>query len=145
MNPPTEDIVVGTQTLKPGVYYRKNQIALCFEGNVKPYKLAVADITDMEALVSWSPRGGEAKWNLRYKEADAADWTVVNGQESRSYTLTGLNPGTKYEVQVQAVVGEETSDWTSSVTFTTMSCDAASTTEVIYAFMEVRDHKRFRW
>jgi hypothetical protein len=136
MNPPTEDIVVGTETLKPGVYYRKNQIALCFEGNVKPYKLAVADITDMEALVSWSPRGGEAKWNLRYKEADAADWTVVNGQESRSYTLTGLNPGTKYEVQVQAVVGEETSDWTASVTFLTMNCDAASTTEVIYAFMD---------
>jgi hypothetical protein len=136
MNPPTEDIVVGTQTLKPGVYYRKNQISLGFEDKVKPYKLAVADITDTEALVSWSPRGGESKWNLRYKEAAAADWTAVNGQENRSYTLTGLNPGTKYEVQVQAVVGEETSDWTSSVTFLTMSCDAASTTEVIYAFMD---------
>ena len=136
MNPPTEDIVVGTETLKPSVYYRKNQIALCFEGNVKPYKLAVADISDTEALVSWTPRGGESQWNLRYKEADASDWMEVKDVSARSYTLTGMNPGTKYEVQVQGIFGEETSDWTASVTFLTMSCDAASTMEVIYAFMD---------
>lgn len=142
INPPTEDIVVVVDGKERTIearfpnYTRKNQISLVFETNLKPYKVTVADITDTEALVSWSPRGGESKWNLRYKEAAAADWTAVNGQENRSYTLTGLNPGTKYEVQVQAVVGEETSDWTSSVTFLTMSCDAASTTEVIYAFMD---------
>ena len=140
MNPPTEDIKVvvdgETETLKPGIYYRKNQIQLGFETYVKPYQLTVADVTNVSTLVSWTARGSESEWNLRYKETAATDWTEVNSITTRSHPLQELNSGTKYEVQVQSVIGSNKSDWTASVPFTTLSCDAANTTEVIYALMD---------
>lgn len=37
-----------------------------------------------------------------------------------SLTLTGLDPGTTYEYQVQSVFEDETSDWTPTATFTTL-------------------------
>lgn len=140
MNPPTEDIVVEVEgeeeTLKPGVYYRKNQIALGFETYPKPYQFTVADVTNESALINWTARGGESAWNVRYKLFTATDWTEVNGITTRSHTLEGLIAGTKYEVQVQSVVGENVSDWTASASFTTLSCEASQTTELIYAFMD---------
>ncbi|MBR5119017.1 MAG: DUF2436 domain-containing protein [Muribaculaceae bacterium] len=50
---------------------------------------------------------------------EPAEWTLCENVES-PYTIEGLMPETKYEVQVQGV-GEDgrTSDWTASVEFTT--------------------------
>ena len=48
------------------------------------------------------------------------DWVVVEGVTS-PYTIEGLDPETKYEVQVQGVVDEQnTTNWTESVFFTTL-------------------------
>lgn len=46
-------------------------------------------------------------------------WTVVNNLTTTNYDITGLNLSTEYEVQVQAVYTDETSDWTNSVNFIT--------------------------
>ena len=51
--------------------------------------------------------------------APAGEWQTVSSTNS-SVKLTGLTPKTTYEVQVQAVTAEGTSDWSSPVTFTTL-------------------------
>ena len=56
----------------------------------------------------------------------AGDWITVNGVTS-PYTINGLNPQTIYEVQVQAVYSDDSSDWTNSVEFTTQSATALPT------------------
>ena len=57
----------------------------------------------------------------------ADNWTEITGITANSYELTGLNPETDYEVQVQAVYADGESGWTSSVTFTTASPNDAPT------------------
>ena len=50
-----------------------------------------------------------------------AEWTVVENV-TNPYTIEGLTPETKYEVQVQAVGPDtRTSDWTEIVNFTTLA------------------------
>lgn len=51
-------------------------------------------------------------------EGGEKPWIVVNNIEATSYELTDLNPGTGYEVQVQAVDGENTTDWVGTTFFT---------------------------
>ena len=48
-----------------------------------------------------------------------APWIVVSGLTDNSYTIENLAPGGTYEVQVQAVSGDATSEWTESTVFTT--------------------------
>ena len=68
------------------------------------------------------------------------EWIEVNGITESPYTLTGLNPETTYEVQVQAVYGEAkadevVSDWTKSVVFTTTEGEA----EAVYYVLGFND------
>ena len=115
----------------------KNTIQLTFETCPKPSLLTISDVTDLTAQVSWTARGGESVWNLRYKETGAETWTNVADISDRSYTLTGLTSGKKYEVQVQSKKSDsETSDWTASTPFTTMSCDVANSTKILYTFTD---------
>jgi len=57
---------------------------------------------------------------------EPAEWIYANGLTTTAYTIEGLTPGTKYEVQVQAFIpvveGEDpnTSDWTNLLSFTTL-------------------------
>ena len=52
-----------------------------------------------------------------------AEWTTLDVAEATA-ELTGLEPETTYEVQVQGVTGGEVSDWTDVVTFTTLAAPA---------------------
>ena len=54
-----------------------------------------------------------------YNEVPASAWTTISTTET-SAVLTGLNPETEYEVQVQAVYADGESKWVSA-TFTTPS------------------------
>lgn len=51
-----------------------------------------------------------------------SDWTVLENVTSPA-EMTGLSPNTLYEVQVQAVFEEGTSNWSDAVTFTTLAGD----------------------
>ena len=52
---------------------------------------------------------------------EPGEWITVENVES-PYTITGLDPETKYEVQVQGIVEDKsTTDWTPSVFFTTLA------------------------
>ena len=53
-------------------------------------------------------------------DVPAGEWTYVEGIEV-PFTLEGLTPNTKYELQAQGVVGDKaTTEWTPSVFFTTL-------------------------
>lgn len=52
------------------------------------------------------------------KANDAGEWTTISPATSPQ-DITGLDPETEYEVQVQAVYADGSSDWTNSVNFTT--------------------------
>ena len=49
-----------------------------------------------------------------------ADWNYVTGLETNKCTITGLTPNTKYEVQVMGYDGDDESDWSKIVAFTTL-------------------------
>lgn len=95
-----------------------------------PESLAVSNVTATSATVAWTPTGAESTWNLQYKTTAATSWTLVPNLTSTSYTLTNLQPNTQYQVQVQANCGTEESDWSASVSFTTMDDQCAAPTNL---------------
>jgi len=51
---------------------------------------------------------------------EVAEWINVNGITDPNYNIEGLNPNTKYEVQVMAYNSDNESDWCDIVEFTTL-------------------------
>lgn len=87
-----------------------------------PQQLSVEATVD-GGIVTWQAGSDETKWDLRYKAtaADAESWALVENLAEATYTITGLETETEYEVQVKAICNEENkSDWTSSAVFTTL-------------------------
>ena len=83
-----------------------------------PTSLTVANVTYSSVDLSWDQNNAQS-WNIRYKTA-VTSWTTI-AVNTNHYTLTALDAETPYEVQVQAVCDNNlTSDWTASVTFTTL-------------------------
>jgi hypothetical protein len=91
-----------------------------------PTYIAVSNVDMNNATVTWTPGGDEANWNVEYKEASAATWTVVP-VTSTSYTITGLTAATLYDVRVQAECDPTNSNPSTyvSTTFSTGICAAA--------------------
>ena len=56
-------------------------------------------------------------------EVPAGEWTVVENVTS-PFTIEGLDPETEYEVEVQGIFGENTTEWTAPVNFTTLEAPA---------------------
>ena len=96
-----------------------------------PDSVAVGNVTAHTAEAAWTPGGAETAWNLQYKGASDAGWTLVSNLSSPSYLLTDLQTNTLYQVQVQARcdVGEE-SGWTPAVMFTTMDDQCTTPTDL---------------
>ncbi len=91
---------------------------------VKPADLAITAITGNSAIVTWTAGGDEIAWQVEYKTAADADWTVAQ-VSTTTYALTGLTDGTAYQVRVKALCGEELSSKYANATFRTLcqSCD----------------------
>jgi hypothetical protein len=89
---------------------------------ITPTNVACSDITKSSATISWTSES--SNFNIKYKKT--ADPDVTGNWETTTSTTTSclledLDSETEYEVQVQAVCSATSqSDWTSSVTFTTM-------------------------
>ena len=90
----------------------------------KPSNLTASVSNSHTATVTWE--SDFTSFNLRYKVASEENWTVVNNLTTKSYTLSTLSPETGYQVQVQAIGNNETSNW-ASVSFTTLSSIPAPT------------------
>lgn len=75
------------------------------------------------ADVAWKDTDNAA-WNLRYQvvkpDNQSDEWINVNNLDATEYTIEGLTPGTDYMVEVQAINGQNMSDWTEPTYFTTL-------------------------
>ena len=89
-----------------------------------PTAISVSNITNVGATVTWESEG--EKWNLRYKVASDAEWTLVEGLTEKTYTFENLDENTSYAVGVQTDCTGSTSSFRST-TFTTANPCAAPT------------------
>ena len=85
-----------------------------------PQNNYTAAITSTSAMLYSSGSAGGVL-NIQYKKASNSTWTILNNV-STPYTLTGLQPNTGYQWQVQMVCGLTVSPWSSTIPFTTL-CD----------------------
>ncbi|MGI6222703.1 MAG: fibronectin type III domain-containing protein [Prevotella sp.] len=86
---------------------------------------------DYSAVLSWS--GDAYCYNVRWRQTDAADWTLVSGLQDTTLTLNDLEPETEYEFMVQAMgskLASDTSDYTAAVKFTTLPIQCAVPTDI---------------
>ena len=83
----------------------------------KPESVEANDVTSNSATINWI--GSAAAYNLQYKASSDQDWTLVKNLSGSSYQLSDLVSNTAYQVQVQAICGENTSGW-KSVSFSTL-------------------------
>ena len=83
----------------------------------KPESVEANDVTSNSATINWI--GSAAAYNLQYKASADKDWTLVKNLSGSSYQLSDLVSNTAYQVQVQAICGENTSGW-KSASFTTL-------------------------
>lgn len=120
-------------------YEYKNDVKFTFGEYPLPSNFTVSEIGDKSAKIACTLRGGATGWNLRYRKVagegeEEQEWTVVNGVTESSKLISGLKAATNYEAQVQGVfAGDNLSEWTESVPFTTACCPVEEQAEIIYA------------
>ena len=85
-----------------------------------PTNLASSSITNTGATLNWDDISS-VDYDLRYKETGSSTWTDVLNIALNTYNLTGLTPLTEYEVQVRAKCDGLNSNYSSSITFTTLA------------------------
>ena len=68
------------------------------------------------ASIDWTSEA--TAWNLQYKLASATDWTDA-AVTAKPFELTSLAQGASYKVRVQANCGDELSNWSDEIPFTT--------------------------
>ena len=73
--------------------------------------MAVSAVDQTSATVIWAPGNTESSWNLEYKPVSNTLWTSITGVTGSSYTITGLNPSTRYDVRMQSDCGGDVSSW----------------------------------
>lgn len=96
---------------------------------LKPTNLQVSDVTEEDAVLSWTP-GEETQttWDVAYMAEGDADFTLIEGVTDNPYTLSNLTPETNYTVKVRANYGAGmVSTWTGTKTFTTLAADFVPT------------------
>ena len=83
-----------------------------------PTGVTASNITGEGATITWDNNANASSWNIQYKPANGQLTSATTS--THSYIITGLTPGTTYNVQVQAVCdGNNTSDWSAIYSFTT--------------------------
>lgn len=85
-----------------------------------PTGFTASSITTTSATLTWDVIAG-ATYDVRYRESGTTTWTDLSALSSNSVTLTGLTLDTEYEAQVRSTCSEGSSDYTSSLIFTTLS------------------------
>lgn len=83
-----------------------------------PISLAANTITAFTADITWD-NIPSATYDIRYRETTSPTWVEVTDLLAASYSITGLEQITDYEVQVRSRCTSTTSDYSASVNFTT--------------------------
>ncbi len=80
-----------------------------------PTDVTPSQVTDSTAAVSWRLVSGAVRYVVKYSRLGGGDSTMISTTQS-SVHLTGLSPGTLYQIWVRAECpGEEFGDWTSPI------------------------------
>ncbi|WP_152611511.1 M14 family zinc carboxypeptidase, partial [Psychroserpens damuponensis] len=87
--------------------------------NSVPTNVSVSSITASAAYITWDVVPS-ATYDLRYRETSTTSWTDVLDLTTNTYTITGLNNLTTYEVQVRTKCTASTSAYSTSEVFTTL-------------------------
>ncbi|MCS3871525.1 hypothetical protein J3D55_004441 [Chryseobacterium ginsenosidimutans] len=68
---------------------------------------SISAITTNSVNVGWTAASGATGYNIQYRTFGSCDWTNFTGNpvSGTNATLTGLNEGTKYQLQIQALKG----------------------------------------
>ena len=94
-------------------------------GCVKPANLTATDIEMTSVSLKWRNGSDESQWEVAYGPAGFSPDVLVGGAVSvdayeDSITITGLTPGTYYDVYVRSICGPtEHSDWSQVYSFRT--------------------------
>ncbi|MBL7985883.1 MAG: S8 family serine peptidase [Flavobacteriales bacterium] len=88
-----------------------------------PLTITAAAVDSANATVTWSSVLAANTYEVRFAPQGTGAWVVLSGLSGASTALTGLEGCSVYEVQISSTCGEpNTSDWSSSVLFTTPGC-----------------------
>ncbi|MEI6412160.1 MAG: M12 family metallo-peptidase, partial [Bacteroidota bacterium] len=77
--------------------------------------------TSSGATFTWTAGAGNNTYTLRYRGYNAATWTNITNLTGTSYSLSGLQPGQRYMVELQGVCASGSSDFVTGIFFETVS------------------------
>jgi hypothetical protein len=113
----TYELVVLAQNY---VWYHQNVEAVETGSCISPSNFTVSNVTPFTANLSWT--GVSGVYNIQLK-AGNGNWTsVATGVTTTTYTLSGLQDDTDYQVRIQSVCGSETSSWRTQSFTTPVAC-----------------------
>jgi hypothetical protein len=101
---------------------------------IAPNTVAVGTTDASSAEISWYNPNVSQNCEIEYKGSSDADWNSTGTISGTSYTLTGLDANTVYQVRVRALCGANSeSNWSETVTFRT-ECEAIVTLPYVQNF-----------
>lgn len=90
-----------------------------------PGNLTATATSSSSALVSWGAVSGAGSYQLSYKLSNSSVWSTPVNLSATSYTITGLNAATTYNVQVSATCSGVVSAF-ATTSFTTSGSSGAT-------------------
>lgn len=103
---------------------------------INPDNIQVGGISQVGATITWDNPGGANLFEVEIVQFPGAPTGVgVEVGPQTTFTATGLNPSTQYEVYVRAKCSESNSEWVGPINFTTSSpgltCNSAIPVETL--------------
>ena len=81
-----------------------------------PSRVSLSSLAAGQITATWNSPTGNTTFNLRYRAVGETDWTTVSNISGTTYTITNLEGGVRYSVQVQPTCSSEWSNTTSIMT-----------------------------
>lgn len=79
------------------------------DGGCQAPLVMVDGVTQHEVSLLWTSMGSETSWTVAYRLNGEEDWTVDNSNvTTTSYTISGLNAGSSYQIRVGANCASDT-------------------------------------
>ena len=97
----------------------KFTIDLASSGPDAPTNVNASTISYNSAVLSWDAVEGADGYEVRYGTTSGSLGDAIDAGNNTSYTMSNLEPSTRYYYQVRTVVGEDQSAWTTEAYFNT--------------------------
>ena len=85
----------------------------------KPTNIQSTTSSDHSITIVWTDNAGANKWNVRWKAENETAYTTQEVVGEPTYVIEGLQEATTYQIQVQAVCDNTTSDWSDMISEST--------------------------